>query len=33
VKSVWPDWIAATRAAVSLMISMVTRAIFGFGPQ
>jgi len=30
VKSVWPDWIAATRAEGSLMISMVILAIFGF---
>ncbi len=33
VQSTWPDWIAATRAEGSLMISMVTRATFGFGPQ
>ena len=33
VRSTWPDWIAATRADGSLMISKVTRAIFGFGPQ
>ncbi len=33
VRSAWPDWIAATRAEGSLMISMVTRATLAFGPQ
>jgi hypothetical protein len=33
VMSTWPDWMAATRADGSLMISMVMRDSFGFGPQ
>ena len=33
VRSTSPDWIAATRADGSLMISKVTRRILGFGPQ
>ena len=33
VRSIEPDWIAATRADGSLMISITTRFSFGFGPQ
>ena len=33
LRSTWPDWIAATRAEGSLMISNVTFFMVGFGPQ